>query len=93
VVSSPPVTTVVEKHICGAVIYPLETAPRKDNLAGPETRGVGRPPSRCEVGTFAAQLGLESTGVVMLVMNQRRMDRLAPDKFTTGADASRLSDQ
>jgi SH3 domain-containing YSC84-like protein 1 len=39
-------------------------------------------------GSFGAQLGLESTDVVMLVMNQRGMDRLAGDKFTIGADAS-----
>jgi lipid-binding SYLF domain-containing protein len=39
-------------------------------------------------GSFGAQLGLESTDVVMLVMNQRGMDRLAGDKFTVGADAS-----
>jgi lipid-binding SYLF domain-containing protein len=39
-------------------------------------------------GSFGAQLGLESTDVVMLVMNQRGMDRLAADKFTIGADVS-----
>jgi lipid-binding SYLF domain-containing protein len=39
-------------------------------------------------GSFGAQLGLESTDVVMLVMNQKGMDRLAGDKFTVGADAS-----
>src|SRR5579871_994366 len=39
-------------------------------------------------GSFGAQLGLESTDVVMLVMNQKGMDRLAGDKFTIGADAS-----
>ena len=39
-------------------------------------------------GSFGAQLGLESTDVVILVMNQRGMDRLAGDKFTIGADAS-----
>jgi lipid-binding SYLF domain-containing protein len=39
-------------------------------------------------GSFGAQLGLESTDVVMLVMNQHGMDRLAGDKFTIGADAS-----
>jgi len=39
-------------------------------------------------GSFGAQLGVESTDVVILVMNQRGMDRLAGDKFTIGADAS-----
>lgn len=39
-------------------------------------------------GSFGAQLGVESTDVLMLVMNQRGMDRLAGDKFTIGADAS-----
>lgn len=39
-------------------------------------------------GSFGAQLGVEATDVVMLVMNQRGMDRLAGDKFTVGADIS-----
>ena len=39
-------------------------------------------------GSFGAQLGVESTDVIMLVMNQKGMDRLAGDKFTVGADAS-----
>jgi lipid-binding SYLF domain-containing protein len=39
-------------------------------------------------GSFGAQIGVESTDVVLLVMNQRGMDRLASDKFTIGADAS-----
>jgi len=39
-------------------------------------------------GSFGAQIGLDSTDVVMLVMNQRGMDHLAADKFTVGADAS-----
>jgi SH3 domain-containing YSC84-like protein 1 len=39
-------------------------------------------------GSFGAQLGLESTDVVMLVMNQKGMNRLTRDKFTIGADAS-----
>ncbi len=39
-------------------------------------------------GSFGAQLGVESTDVVMLVMNQLGMDRLAGDKFTIGADVS-----
>ncbi len=39
-------------------------------------------------GSYGAQLGIESTDAVILVMNQRGMDRLAGDKFTIGADAS-----
>ena len=39
-------------------------------------------------GSFGAQLGIESTDAVILVMNQKGMDRLAGDKFTIGADAS-----
>jgi SH3 domain-containing YSC84-like protein 1 len=39
-------------------------------------------------GSFGAQLGAESTDAVVLVMNQRGMNRLAGDKFTIGADAS-----
>src|SRR5579884_2942335 len=37
-------------------------------------------------GSFGAQLGVESTDLVMLVMNQHGMERLAGDKFTVGAD-------
>lgn len=43
---------------------------------------------RLSGGSFGAQLGVESTDLVMLVMNQRGMDRLTRDKFTIGADAS-----
>lgn len=43
---------------------------------------------RLSGGSFGAQLGVESTDVLMLVMNQRGMDRLTSDKFTIGADAS-----
>ena len=39
-------------------------------------------------GSFGAQLGGESTDVVMLVMNRRGMEKLASDKFTIGGDAS-----
>jgi lipid-binding SYLF domain-containing protein len=39
-------------------------------------------------GSFGAQIGLDSTDVVMLVMDQKGMDRLAGDKFTIGADAT-----
>jgi lipid-binding SYLF domain-containing protein len=41
-----------------------------------------------EGGSFGFQLGLQKIDVVMLIMNQRGMDRLIGDKFTIGADAS-----
>lgn len=52
-----------------------------DSWTGPAAVRIGG-------GSFGAQLGLESTDVVVLVMNQKGMDRLAGDKFTIGADAS-----
>ncbi len=39
-------------------------------------------------GSFGAQIGLESTDVVMLVMDRKGMEKLASDKFTVGGDAS-----
>ena len=39
-------------------------------------------------GSFGAQIGGESTDVVMLVMNQHGMEKLAEDKLTLGGDAS-----
>jgi len=39
-------------------------------------------------GSFGAQIGGESTDVVMLVMNRRGMNKLDEDKFTLGGDAS-----
>jgi len=39
-------------------------------------------------GSFGAQIGAESTDVVMLVMDRKGMENLAKDKFTVGADAS-----
>jgi len=39
-------------------------------------------------GGVGAQIGAESTDVVMLVMDRKGMDKLAADKFTIGADAS-----
>ena len=43
---------------------------------------------RLEKGSFGAQIGAESTDVVLLIMNERGMDRLLQDKVTLGADAS-----
>jgi SH3 domain-containing YSC84-like protein 1 len=39
-------------------------------------------------GSFGAQIGLESTDVVMLVMDRKGMAKLTEDKFTVGGDAS-----
>ena len=41
-----------------------------------------------EKGSFGAQIGAESTDVVLLVMNERGVERLLQDKVTLGADAS-----
>lgn len=39
-------------------------------------------------GSFGPQIGVESTDIVLLVMDKKGMERLASDKFTIGADAS-----
>ena len=39
-------------------------------------------------GSFGAQIGGESTDLVMLVMNRHGMEKLASDKFTIGGDGS-----
>jgi SH3 domain-containing YSC84-like protein 1 len=39
-------------------------------------------------GSFGPQIGVESTDVVMLVMDRKGMEKLVSDKFTVGADAS-----
>ena len=43
---------------------------------------------RLSGGSFGAQIGAESTDIIMLVMNRRGMEKLASDKFTLGADLS-----
>jgi len=45
-------------------------------------------PVRLAGGSFGIQLGADSTDTVMLVMNERGMNRLRSDKFAIGADAS-----
>jgi lipid-binding SYLF domain-containing protein len=51
--------------------------------------GWGSPAAmRIEGGSFGLQLGGQSTDVILLVMNQRGMDKLVSDKFTIGADAA-----
>jgi SH3 domain-containing YSC84-like protein 1 len=39
-------------------------------------------------GSFGPQIGLESTDIILLVMDRKGMENLAKDKFTVGADAS-----
>jgi len=43
---------------------------------------------RVEGGSFGFQIGVSSTDVVLLVMNERGMKRLLTSKFTLGGDAS-----
>src|SRR6188474_845835 len=43
---------------------------------------------KLEKGSFGAQIGAESTDVVLLVMNERGIERLLQDKVTLGVDAS-----
>lgn len=43
---------------------------------------------RVEGGSFGFQIGGSETDVIMLVMNQKGMDRLLSSKFTLGGDAS-----
>jgi SH3 domain-containing YSC84-like protein 1 len=51
--------------------------------------GFGSPAAvRIEGGSFGLQLGGQSTDVILVVTNQRGMDRLVSDKFTIGADAA-----
>jgi len=50
--------------------------------------GWGPPAAiRIEGGSFGLQIGVSSTDVVLLVMNERGMKRLTTSKFTIGADA------
>jgi SH3 domain-containing YSC84-like protein 1 len=41
-----------------------------------------------EGGSFGLQIGVSSSDVIMLVMNERGMKKLTDDKFTVGADAT-----
>src|SRR5436305_1292887 len=50
--------------------------------------GWGPPAAiRIEGGSFGFQIGVSSTDVVMLVMNEGGMKKLSSSKFTLGADA------
>ena len=51
--------------------------------------GWGPPAAiRIEGGSVGIQIGVSSTDVVMLVLNQRGMQKLSSSKFTLGADAN-----
>jgi SH3 domain-containing YSC84-like protein 1 len=52
-------------------------------------KGWGPPAAiRIEGGSFGFQIGVSSSDVVLLVMNERGMKRLTSSKFTIGADAT-----
>ena len=52
-------------------------------------QGWGPPAAiRIEGGSFGLQIGVSSTDVVLLVMNERGMKKLSTSKFTIGADAT-----
>jgi lipid-binding SYLF domain-containing protein len=56
------------------------------NLGG---LGWGPPAAiRIEGGSFGFQIGASSSDVILLVMNERGMNRLTTSKFTIGADAT-----
>lgn len=57
---------------------------RKKNLVGWTAPGT----ARIEGGSFGLQIGGSETDVVLLVMNERGMDRLLSSQFTLGAGAS-----
>lgn len=52
--------------------------------------GVWGGPAAMKIGggSFGAQIGVESTDIILFVMNDHAMGRLEKDKFTLGADAS-----
>jgi lipid-binding SYLF domain-containing protein len=51
--------------------------------------GWGPPAAiRIEGGSFGIQIGFSSSDVVLLVMNERGMQKLTTSKFTIGADAT-----
>lgn len=56
------------------------------NVSG---EGWGPPAAiRVEGGSFGFQLGVSSSDVILLVMNERGMKHLTSSKFTVGADAT-----
>lgn len=45
-------------------------------------------PVRLTGGSFGLQLGADSTDIILLVMNQKGLERLLADKFSIGADVA-----
>jgi len=88
----------LEKAHCAVIVPGLKTA--AFGVGGKYGRGFaicrraghagwGAPAAvRVEGGSFGFQIGGSDTDVVMLVMNERGMDRLKENKFTLGANAS-----
>jgi len=55
----------------------------------PNTPGWGPPAAiRIEGGSVGFQIGVSSTDVILLIMNERGMKKLTSSKFTLGADAA-----
>lgn len=55
----------------------------------PSGPGWGPPAAiRIEGGSFGLQIGVSSTDVILLVMNERGMKRLTTSKFTLGGEAT-----
>ncbi|HLK49159.1 MAG TPA: lipid-binding SYLF domain-containing protein [Bryobacteraceae bacterium] len=53
------------------------------------TNGWGAPAAiRIEGGSFGLQIGVSSSDVILLVMNERGMKRLTTSKFTIGGEAT-----
>jgi lipid-binding SYLF domain-containing protein len=48
-------------------------------------------PVRLTGGSFGLQLGADSADIVLLVMNQKGMERLLSDKFSLGADVAAVA--
>ncbi|HEU0141088.1 MAG TPA: YSC84-related protein [Bryobacteraceae bacterium] len=88
----------LEKAHCAVIVPGLKTA--AFGVGGKYGRGFaicrrsgragwGAPGAvRVEGGSFGFQIGGSDTDVVMLVMNERGMERLKESKFTLGANAS-----
>jgi SH3 domain-containing YSC84-like protein 1 len=45
-------------------------------------------PVRLTGGSFGLQLGADSTDIILLIMNEKGMERLLADKFSIGADVA-----
>jgi lipid-binding SYLF domain-containing protein len=45
-------------------------------------------PVRLTGGSFGLQLGADSTDIILLIMNQKGLERLLADKFSIGADVA-----